>query len=75
MKYTMHVGNCIGQSDDDDTCSATSAAAALAQAIAWADEGWPDSDVQYGAVVWVEHNGNVVAQQDVVIAADGQRIE
>ena len=74
-KYTMHAGNVIGQSDDDSSCFAASAEEALAKAVAWADNAWPDSDVRYSAVVWVERDGEVAAQQDVVIAPDGSREE
>jgi len=73
--YTMHAGSAVGKSDDEKACEANSPEEALAKAVEWADENWPDSDSRYSAAVWVERGGEVLAEQDVTISASGERID
>jgi hypothetical protein len=87
MKFTAHVGECVGQSDDSitiitDGCmvghnEVSAIDDAMTKAMGWASEmSWPESEGEYSAVVWInDESGETVESCDVTVSADGDLVQ
>ncbi|MGH8567427.1 MAG: hypothetical protein ACREXU_05260, partial [Gammaproteobacteria bacterium] len=72
-KYRICVGERVGQADDEFTKSFGCLNEAIRAASAWvSDMAWPDSDVDYGACVWVERGAQIAYRDDLTVSRDGR---
>ena len=72
--YIGKTGECVGQADDEISMTKDTPEAAMVELLAYSDDQWSDSDVDYSAVCWIEDEfGNVIIAEDVEIGADGIR--
>ena len=77
MKVIFCAGARVGQSDDSMVTDWRSDDESLhdlrKRALLWSAGLWPESDGEYEAAVWItDCDGDVLAVEEVTVAADGE---